>query len=159
MLADILPLSLGIMPQFTPEDIKDINVHVPRVTGRSVEDTVAHLEGLGFECRIVGDGETVTAQLPAPNAHVASGTLVILYAGEEAPRNTVVVPQLSGLRYSEARRELENLGLFIRTAGAPKSDSKVLISVQSIHAGREAVYGSVVEVTLIDREVVEQRVN
>jgi hypothetical protein len=66
---------------------------------------------------------------------------------------------LSGLRYSAARRELESRGLFIRTAGAPKSDSKVLVSVQSIQAGREVVYGSVVEVTLIDREAVEQRVN
>jgi stage V sporulation protein D (sporulation-specific penicillin-binding protein) len=159
MLADILPLSLGVMPQYTPEDIKDINVHVPRITGRSVDDAISHLEGLGFEHRIVGDGETATAQLPAPNAHVASGTLVIIYAGGEVPREHVTVPQLSGLRYSEARKELENRGLFIRTAGAPKSDSKVLVSVQSIHAGREAAYGSIVEVTLIDREVVEQRVN
>ena len=159
MLADILPLSLGIMPRYEPEDIKDINIHVPRLTGRSVEDALVLLEAQGFQYSIVGDGEKVTAQLPVTNAHVASGTKIILYANETAPDILVFVPQLSGLKYSEAKRDLENRGLFIRTAGAPKSDNKVLVSVQSIPAGKEITYGSIVEVTLIDKDVIEQRIN
>jgi len=34
-----------------------------------------------------------------------------------------------------------------------------LVSVQSIQAGREVMYGSIVEVTLINAVIVEQRMN
>jgi len=157
MLADILPLSLGIRPQYTEADLGDINVHVPRVSGRDLEDAVEMLSALGFEYKIIGEGDSVTGQLPASNAHVASGTTVVLYAGEEIPREDVTVPNLSEMSYGAARKALENRGLYIRTTGAPKSDSKAQVSVQSIPAGREVSHGSVVEVTLIDREIIELR--
>jgi len=156
MLADILPLSLGIRPQYTEAELGDLNVHVPRVPER-LEDAINLLQRQGFEYTIIGDGDNVTGQLPAPNAHVSSGTVVTVYSGEELPRVDVVVPNLSGMSYSGAKRALENRGLFIRTTGAPKSDSKTQVSVQSIQAGREVLYGSVVEVTLIDRDIIELR--
>lgn len=156
MLADILPLSIGIRPQYTEEDLKDINIDMPRVTGRSVENASELLSGLGFEFRIVGDGDSVTAQLPLQNAHVASGTTAVIYAGEEAPRETVIVPQLNGMTYAAALQALENCGLFIRTTGAPKSDGRVTVSVQSIPARTETAYGSVIEVTLIDNAAAER---
>ena len=156
MLADILPLSLGIRPQYTEDDLRDINIDMPRVTGRSVENAAEVLSGLGFECKIVGDGASVTAQLPLQNAHVASGTTAVIYAGEEAPREAVVVPQLNGMSYSDAQHTLELRGLFIRTTGASKSDGRVTVSVQSIPAGTETAYGSVVEVTLIDTAAAER---
>jgi len=157
MLADILPLSLGIIPQYTEDDLRNINVIVPRITGKSIEDADELLASMGFEVKVVGEGHVVTGQLPAQNAHVASGTLVIIYAGEEPPREIVEVPQLFGMTYSGARQALENRGLFIRTTGVPKSDSKVRVSVQSIPAGQETPFGSVVEVTLIDRDIIELR--
>jgi len=157
MLADILPLSLGIIPHYTEDDLRDINVIVPKITGKSTADADELLASMGFEVKIVGEGSVVTGQLPAQNAHVASGTLVIIYAGEEPPREIVEVPQLFGMTYSAARQALENRGLFIRTTGVPKSDGKVRVSVQSIPAGRETPLGSVVEVTLIDRDIIELR--
>ena len=156
MLADILPLSLGIRPQYTEEDMRDINVDMPRITGRSVDNAIELLESMGFEYIVAGDGESVTAQLPMPNAYVASGTTVIIYAGEEAPHETVTVPPLSGMTYINARQALESRGMFIRTTGAPKSDGKVTVSVQSIPSGAQTAYGSVVEVTLIDSSAAER---
>jgi len=158
MLADILPLCLGIMPEYTDEDLKDINVDMPKLMGKSVEEAQEQLWTLGFETTVIGDGDTVTGQCPSPNAYIASGASVKLYAGVEEPiRAPVSVPQLSGMKYSAAKQALENRGLFIRTAGAPKSNSKVVVSVQSIPAGQETMYGSVVEVTLIDQDVIELR--
>jgi len=157
MLADILPLCLGVKPQYTEEDLKDINVDVPRLTGKTLEVAAETLEGQGFAYKTVGIGESVTGQYPSPNAHVASGTTVVLYAGGEAPRETVIVPSLYNMTYSAAKKALENCGLFIRTAGASKSNSRVRVSVQSIPAGREIAYGSVIEVTLIDKDVIELR--
>ncbi|MDR2591086.1 MAG: PASTA domain-containing protein [Oscillospiraceae bacterium] len=159
MLADILPMSLGILPNYTDDDIADINVHVPRVTGRNVESAQTLLEGQGFTYKVIGSGELITGQVPSPNAFVASGTEVILYAGEDVPREQVVVPHLGDLSFSQARNALTERGLFIRTTGAPKSDSKALVSVQSIPAGREVQFGSVVEVTLIDADAAERRRN
>ena len=157
MMADILPLCLGIMPQYTEDEIKDINVTVPRVTDRDVEAAKDLLWVSGLMYTVVGEGESVTGQLPAPNAYIASGSTVIIYAGEEAPEGTAIVPLLSGMAYSAAKKALEDRGLFIRTSGAPKSDKKVAVSVQSIPAEEEVAYGSVVEVTLIDKDVIELR--
>ncbi|MCL2820074.1 MAG: penicillin-binding transpeptidase domain-containing protein [Oscillospiraceae bacterium] len=155
MLEDILPMSLGIMPQYTDEDLADINLHVPRVAGWSVPEAIAILEEQGYGYTIVGDGNIVTAQLPARNAFVASGTKVVIYADAEVPVTPVTVPNLSGMTYSKARQALESIGLFIRTGGAPKTDKNALVSVQSIEPGREVQYGSIVEITLINANVVE----
>jgi len=155
MLEDILPMSLGIMPEYSEEDLRDINVHVPRVTSLRTEDAVTLLEEQGYEYTIVGDGDTVTAQLPSRNAYVASGTKVILYTDSEVQRTQVTVPNLAGKTYAQARGELESRGLFIRAGGAPKSDTNAYVSVQSIPGGREVLFGSIVEITLINANVVE----
>ncbi|MCL2227848.1 MAG: penicillin-binding transpeptidase domain-containing protein [Oscillospiraceae bacterium] len=157
MLADILPLALGIMPQYSEEDLQDINVYMPRITDRYINNAVGILMNLGLEHRVIGEGDTVTAQLPAANAQVAPGTMVVLYAGEEAPEEYVTVPNMFGMTFEGARRSLENNGLFIRTTGVPKSDRRAEVSVQSIPAGREVRYGTVIEVTLIDKEIIEIR--
>jgi len=159
MLEDILPMSLGIMPSHSEEDKNDINVHVPRITGWSIEEAVAILEEQGYEFTIVGNGDTVTAQLPARNAYVSSGTTVVMYTDSEVQRTQVTVPNLAGNTYAEAREALESRGLFIRTGGAPKSGASSLVSVQSIPGGREVLYGSIVEITLINQQAVEQRMN
>jgi len=159
MFADILPMSLGILPEYTDEDLKDINIHVPRVSGRTLEDAVSMLEAQGFGYTVIGDGGTVIGQLPAPNANVASGAKIHLYTDTEIPRHPVVMPNLYGMNYQTARDTLAQCGLFIRTTGAPKTDSKAFVSVQSISVGREVLYGSVVEVTLIDTDASERRIN
>ena len=156
MLADILPMSLGIMPVFTEADLPDINLHVPRLSGRDIESAVGVLSASGFSYRVVGSGSVVTGQMPTPNAYIASGTEVIIYAGEEVPRDMVTVPHLGDMSYSEARNALAGRGLFIRTAGIPRTDSRARVSVQSISAGREVQFGAVVEVTLINPEASEQ---
>ena len=155
MLEDILPMSLGIMPQYSDDDLADINLHVPRITGWTVDEAIAILEEQGYKYTLVGEGNYVTSQLPARNAFVASGTKVIIYAGENVPLHPVTVPNLYGMTYSQARQALENIGLFIRTGGAPKSDANALVSVQSIAPYREVQYGSIVEITLINVRVVE----
>ena len=156
MLADILPLSLGINPIYSEEDLKNINTDVPRLVGKSVSEAQELLIDRGFECLVEGEGDKITDQLPAPNAYIASGSTVLLYADSEPPIDSVTVPSVSGMSYSAAKQALENRGLFIRTTGAPKSDSRAVVFVQSIQAGETAAFGSVVEVTLVNRDAVER---
>jgi len=156
MLADILPLSLGINPVYSEEDLKNINTDMPRLTGRSISEAQELLAGRGFEFVVEGSGEIVTGQLPAPNAYIASGSRVVLYADKEMPTDPVTVPSISGMSYSAAKQALESRGLFIRTTGAPKSDNRASVFIQSIPAGEETAYGSVVEATLVNKDAVER---
>jgi len=156
MLADILQ-HLEIRPQYTIEQRQDLNVSVPRFLNNSVEEAAEMLANHGFEVEVIGDGNEVTWQLPAPNGIVTSGTRVRLYAGEDIPEHFAAMPNLAGMSYENARAQLEQLGFFIRTIGVPKSDTNAIISIQSIQAGSYARYGSVVEVTLIDRQSLEMQ--
>jgi len=157
MLADILPLSLGIKPQYSEEDLKEINIIIPSFTNRKLSDAVAQLKAIEQEYVILGDGNTVIGQLPRANANVAYGTVVTLYTDEEPPRDTVIVPSLLGMNFNEAQEELRKNGMFIRTTGAPRSNTKATVSIQSMPGGYRAIYGAVVEVTLIDSGIIELR--
>ena len=155
MIAEIMPY-LGVSPQYTEEEMKDLNISVPRLTSRSVEEAKELLAEQGFEVVVAGEGATVTDQRPFAHKDVVSGTRVIIYAGEEPPKEAVEVPDLSGKSYAAAKQALEDRGLFIRTTGAPKSDGNATVSIQSVYAGTDTSYGTVVEVTLIDRDAVER---
>ena len=159
MLADILPLALGIMPQYSEEELQDINIPTPRVVERYVSGAIGVLRSHGLRYTIIGDGNSITAQFPTAPALVAPGTTVILYAGVDTPNELVAVPNLSGMTFEGARNTLENNGLFIRTTGIPHSDVRARVSVQSVPAGRDVAFGSVIEVTLIDMGIIETRAN
>lgn len=158
MLADILPLSLGIMPSYSEEELLDLNVHVPRATDRYTPDAVAQLRAAGLEAVIEGGGSRVVAQIPPQNALVAPGSTIRLFTDlDDVPDEDVIVPSLHRMSFEGARRSLENRGLFIRTTGVPKSDRRAVVSVQSEIAGQSVPFGTVIEVTLIDEDIVERR--
>ena len=152
ILADILPY-LGILPQYTEEEERQLNVTVPRLV-ESPDEAKAQLEKLGLGVKIVGSGDKVTGQMPAANAIVSPGTKVIIYMGAEVPStNTVVVPSLTAKGYYEVKNALEALGLFVRSTGVPAGLSSAAVAVQSIPAGTEVAYGTVIEVTLVDTNI------
>ena len=151
IFSDILQLHLGMLPQFTEEDLRHINIQVPRLSGQTVEAASELLLGQAFGVEIVGAGVEVTGQLPAAHSMVAPGTTVKLFAGENVPRNGVRVPCLAGMSYEQAKNALEDRGLFINTVGLLRSDPRAEVSIQSIGAELYTIIGSVVEVTLIDR--------
>ncbi|MCL2044772.1 MAG: penicillin-binding transpeptidase domain-containing protein [Oscillospiraceae bacterium] len=154
MLADILPLSLGIKAKYSEEDLGDINVDTPSIINCSIADAQVILDTMGFEYIVIGDGDVVTNQLPAPNAYVVSGTRVMLFADADIPVEPVLVPSLHGMSYGAAKDTLEAMGLFVRTSGAPKSDNRAEVSVQSLPAGELHAYGSIVELTLINKDAI-----
>ena len=153
MLADILPY-LGVVPHYTEEEILELNITVPKLEGMYVEDVTATLDRLQLDYRFVGDGGTVTDQIPSPFAVVSPGTSVVVYMGESRPDNEAVkVPELTGKSYNEAKRILEAAGLFIRSVGVSAGAGGATVSVQSMAAGSDVEYGAVVEVTLVDKSI------
>jgi len=151
MFADILPY-MGIEPEYTEEELESIDRTVPELKGLSVNEAQSKLSEKGFECRIIGTGNTVTDQLPASGALVAEGSRIIIYADEAPSEEAVNVPRLEGMSYSEARELLYEYGLYIHTDSAAAFAEGRIIVAQSIQGGKRAKHGSVIEVTLISSD-------
>ena len=152
ILSEVLPY-LGVRPVYTEEEKANLDVPVPKLIDKSIEEAKQLLKKQGFTSRVVGDGATVTAQLPAANVAVAPGSQIILYAGSEKPSNTVTVPELYGKSFGDARKALEDAGLFVKSGGTLLSTATAVVSTQSVKKGEQVQAGSVVEVTLVDKSI------
>ena len=53
---------------------------MPEVTGMTVINAKKTLKEVGLEVEIIGDGETVTNQLPKNGIKINAGTKVTIYA-------------------------------------------------------------------------------
>ena len=145
MLADILPY-LGVAPE------RDVGseAHMPECAGKSLTEAAEMIREAGLRYRTIGDGETVTEQLPAAGSEIAEGSEIILYLGAGISPDTETVPDLIGMRYDEARDALSYYGLYLSTRSALGGERSV--SAQSLPAGSQAEHGTVVEVTLVDSD-------
>ena len=123
---------------------------VPKFTGKDIVSAREQINELGLTVREIGEGETVTAQMPTQGAQVAAGSQLILYRGESPEEKQVEVPDLTGLSVKQARNKLQNLGLFLDTSGASPTISGVKIASQAVEQGTEVPYGAVISVTLVD---------
>lgn len=148
MFSDILPY-MGVEPEFADEELKTIDRAVPDIVGMSVADAEEKLADEGFEIRLLGDGSTVTDQLPIKNAVIAEGSTVIVYADKTPSQEKESMPDIVGMSYREANEVLSTYGIFIRSSALiPKPDS-LRISAQSIKSGSPVKPGTVIEVTLL----------
>jgi stage V sporulation protein D (sporulation-specific penicillin-binding protein) len=152
ILSEVLPY-MGIQPVYTDEEKKQLDVTVPKMTDRSVDEATDLLEGLNLTAKVVGSGGTVTDQLPAPNVFVAPGSQIILYAGVKKPADLVTVPELYGKSFLEAKRTLEGLGLFIKSGGTLTTASQAVVSTQTVPKNGQVAAGTVIEVTLVDKSI------
>ncbi len=148
MMADILPY-LGVEAQYTQTELENLDRSMPSITGIPVEAAQQELTDSGFTYRVIGDGTTVTAQLPAANALIAANSEVIIYAGAEPSADLEEMIDLTDLTYSIARQRLGYLGLFISTDSSVTDADKQLVTAQSIEIGEDIEHGTVINVTLV----------
>ena len=150
MMADILPY-MGIEPEYTDTEKTYMDKTVPNVTGLTVEQAKAALQEVGLNARVIGDGDKITQQLPGGSTVVASGSTILIYAGEEPSTEQEQMPDLTNLTYETARDRLAAYGLYLRTNSSITSTSQI-ISGQSIAEGTLVERGTVVEVTLVTND-------
>lgn len=148
ILHDILPY-LGFQQRFI-DGQERTNTQVPYVRHQSLEDARASLEAEGFTVRVQGTGERVLDQLPAGGAIVTTGSQVVLYLDRTHVEEQVAVPDVLGLRHDEARRILEERGLYVRRSGATATHGNVIVYAQSRPAADVVNRGTVIEITLVD---------
>ena len=146
LIAQILDY-MGVEKQYTEEEAATVDVLTPKVTGMTVTDAASALEKKNLKYRTVGEGETVTSQVPAASSAVPGGSTVILYLGDSAPEESGEVPNVVGLSYESAKKKLEEAGFFMRASGVSTYyGNTTTASGQEIEAGSVAAIGTVVDV-------------
>ena len=116
----------------------------------------AKLKAKGFSVKVIGDGDTVTAQTPEGGTVIPGKSRVILYAGSEKPDTLCTVPSLVGLSPGEANVAVSSAGLLLRFTGTTDSGSdSVRVINQSEAAGTKVEAGTVISVQLSDSGVTD----
>lgn len=151
MMADILPY-LSYEPEYTDSELAAADKAVPELTGMSITQAKSALSESGLGCRVIGEGDTVTDQLPRAGAVIAAGSEVLIYAGQNPAPTTETMPDLRGLSYEAARQRLGELGLYLTAENGVTDPAAQLVSAQSTAPGEELAHGSVVGVTLYENE-------
>jgi len=150
IMADVLPY-LGLHPEYTEAEAAHLDRTVPDVTGLSPQAAAAQLKNAGLESRVAGEGETVTAQLPAAGYTIAGGSTVVLSTEGALVPAMEPVPDVTGLLYSQARDRLAAQGFYLHADSTILADSDtVRVAFQSLPPGAEYQQGTVMAVTLVN---------
>ncbi|MBU5434306.1 penicillin-binding transpeptidase domain-containing protein [Pseudoflavonifractor sp. MSJ-37] len=147
LLTDILDY-MGVAKQYTDEEKAVMDMPVPSLVGMSLTDAAARLKENGLDVRTEGEGDTVTAQIPAAGVSIPGGSKVILYMGAEKPTDKVAVPNVVGLSRTQAQEAMTSAGLYLKSTGLTIG-SDVKAESQGIASGTEVERGTVVEVHFI----------
>ncbi|MBR4978998.1 MAG: PASTA domain-containing protein [Clostridia bacterium] len=146
VLTEVLPY-LNIEPSYNEGEAATVEEAVPDFRGYSVSGAKELASNTGFSTKVIGNGETVTEQLPRYGGKIPSGGLVILYTGNEVPKENVYVPNVINYSPSQANKTLINAGLNIKMQGAYREELSGSIAVkQDPEAGELVKPGTVVEV-------------
>ena len=152
IFADTL-LYLGVQPDYTDVDLSSVNIQMPDVRDMTAEEAKTTLAEQSLSCVTVGEGGTVTGQIPAPGGLLPGNSKVILYMGEEVPADKVTVPKLTGLTPARARKVMENSGLYLQTKGSTEAYS--VVTDQDYPAGSEVPRGTTITVELTDQTALD----
>ena len=100
-MADILPY-LGVQRNYTENAAAGRTIVMENLAGLPRKEAEALLKAQSLTAKTVGNGETVTGQIPAAGQRVPGMSEVLLYMGEDAPEVTVEVPDFSGMTRAQA---------------------------------------------------------
>ena len=144
LLEDILGY-LGVEKTYTAS----ADVLVPNVTGKTLADATSALKKNNLTLRTVGDGDTVTGQIPAQGASIPGGSEVVLYMGQEVPTDQVQVPNVVGLTLEQAQKKMTEAGLYLKASGASGYSTSTAYE-QEVAAGTSVDRGTAIEVRFTD---------
>jgi stage V sporulation protein D (sporulation-specific penicillin-binding protein) len=119
------------------------------------EQVKAALQKQGLSCQIIGDEETVTAQVPAPGQIVPGDSEILLYFGRQTKTETISVPDFTGMNRQAAADAAVELGLYILVSGNTGREPSVTVAEQSIPPGTQVPKGTTVELKFIDTKATE----
>ena len=149
ILSETLPY-LGIDPEYTDEELANMDITVGNYVGMGPHDAQAALTQLTLKARIVGDGGMVIAQVPSGGTDIPRGGTVVLYTDQISQEDTVVVPDVIGYSGSEANRTIVNAGLNIKIKGVSIELPGAVAVRQTPAAGEVVSPSTIVTVDFLD---------
>ena len=143
---DILPY-LGVEPDYSSDDIRGVNITLPDLIGMTETEAGELLSGKSITYRTVGQGDTVTDQLPSPGAEVPGNSEIILYFGNAVKTDEQVeVPDFIGYGVADVEYLAKNAGLYIQAKGTDHRDEYVTVAYQDIEPGTMVDRGTTITV-------------
>lgn len=137
---------LGIEPKYNDSEMKDLSKQTPNVVGKSLDEAKKTLEENNLNFVVVGDDSTITRQCPSGADTIPNGGTVYLYT-DDSEKQTVNVPDFSGLTVNEAKDLASSSNLNIQIAGNSMSSGTVVAYRQSEETQAKVEKGTVVTVT------------
>ena len=149
VMADILPY-LGVPHSYTDEDAAGRTVVLQDMTGMTRKETQVLLKEQGLTALMEGDGETVTAQIPAVGQGVPGNSQVILYFGDIPAERSVTVPDFTGMTRQQANDAAGALGLYILVTGNTDMLPSVVVTSQSKPENSVVPVGTTIQLKFTD---------
>lgn len=143
---------LGVEPKYNEDEKNYVEVEVPDVSGKSVDEAQKMFGEAGFEMRIKGNGKMITDQIPKAHTRLTKGSAVVVYLdGTEISRD-ITIPDVKNMGAAEAAAAIINSGLNARVKGVSGSGTAVC-SAQNPAAGTIVEPGTVVTLDFSYSEV------
>ena len=138
---------MGVERQYTEEEARSISVTVPDLREYSVTVEKESMDSKRLNIKVVGNGDTILDQLPKPGVNISENSTIIVYTEVRDENTRVIVPDLTNLTVSQAKKRLEDAGLNFEIAGAGHTGTDGAYAFkQSIAPGTQVEPATVVSV-------------
>lgn len=154
VMADILPY-LGVARNYSEEDAAGRTVVLDDYEGMTAQEAEKSLKAAGLTVRLIGEGETVTGQIPSAGQGVSGDSQVLLYLDEVPERRTAVVPDFLGMNRQQASDAAGAAGLYILVAGNSSVEPEVRVVSQSVSQGTQVEWGSTIRLEFADTQAAD----
>ena len=151
VMADILPY-LGVEKTAEGDPAAQI-VILEDMTDMTREEAEKYLKSQGLTARYIGDGQTVTDQLPGKGQQVPRTAEVIVYLGQQSDVRMVEVPDFSGMNRQQASDAAGALGLYVLVSGNTAVEPNIIVTTQSVPPGKKVEVGTTIRLEFADTRV------
>lgn len=159
VMNDVLPY-IGVEPVYDETEADRREVSTPRIIDMTKEEAAAAAESAGLTYRFLGEGDTVSDQVPSAGQKVPIDSQMIIYLGDRTKTTEpVTVPNLVGRAPEEVEAILTNNNLYLRRTGVASSkyNWQTTAIKQNPAAGTKVSVGTVIEVEFSNTEGVNDR--
>ena len=137
---------LGVEPTYSEDEVSLLTTSVPDLVGKTTSDAKTSLSDTDYTVKVIGNGSTVISQSPESGYPTSENGVIILYTEQDAERETVTVPDFTGLTISQANKLALSRGLNIKISGSISGESDILAYKQDVASGTQTDAGTVINV-------------
>lgn len=145
MLEEILPY-LGMNPEYNEEELENLDIKVPILTGSSIDEAIRILDEKGIKHKEFGNGIEVVEQSPMTGKTMAKDGCIYLYTEKlSETEKKVQVPYLIGVSPQIANESLSAYDLNYVAKGVLNAQDGSYVKSQSVAGGSYVPRGTVIE--------------